>query len=96
MNRRQRIGLSKNLRSMVLLTIFIIEYSDDLRRLKDKYELEIRDLEMLEKDAQAKYCDSRSKLLEYEEVILTLRNNLKQLEHQLTEEELVSRTGNES
>ncbi|XP_045477152.1 centrosomal protein of 131 kDa isoform X2 [Harmonia axyridis] len=59
-----------------------------IKRLKDKYEMEIKDLEMLEKDAQTKYCESRSKLLEYEEVIITLRNTIKQLEYQLTDEKL--------
>ncbi|KAL3274189.1 hypothetical protein HHI36_015606 [Cryptolaemus montrouzieri] len=59
-----------------------------IKRIREKYEAEMRDLEMLEKDAQNKYCEARSKLLEYEDVILTLRTSIRQLETQLTEEKL--------
>ncbi|KAK9883551.1 hypothetical protein WA026_001730 [Henosepilachna vigintioctopunctata] len=59
-----------------------------IKRLREKYEAEIRDLEMLEKDSQNKYSECRSKLLEYEDAILNLRTTMKQLEIQLTDEKL--------
>ncbi|CAH1110016.1 unnamed protein product [Psylliodes chrysocephalus] len=56
-----------------------------IRRLREKYEKEIKDLESAEKDAKVKYCDTKSKLLDTEEMVISLRANVKQLEISLQE-----------
>ncbi|CAG9856972.1 unnamed protein product [Phyllotreta striolata] len=56
-----------------------------IRRLREKYEKEIKDLEGSEKDAKAKYCDAKAKLLDAEDAAINLRANVKQLEAALNE-----------
>ncbi|XP_050308827.1 centrosomal protein of 131 kDa [Anthonomus grandis grandis] len=56
-----------------------------IKRLKEKYEKEIKDLEIAEKESQAKFIESKTKLLENEEMVIQLRNTIKQLESQLQE-----------
>ncbi|XP_030763826.1 centrosomal protein of 131 kDa-like [Sitophilus oryzae] len=64
-----------------------IEQSTENRisRLKEKYEKEIQDLETSEKEAKNKYLETKTKLIENEEVIIGLQASLKQLETQLNE-----------
>lgn len=55
------------------------------RRLREKYEKEIKDLETAEKESKVKFIDSKTKLLESEEVIIGLKATVKQLETQVSE-----------
>ncbi|KAJ8923072.1 hypothetical protein NQ315_001624 [Exocentrus adspersus] len=67
-----------------------------IRRLKEKYEKEIKDLELSEKESKDRYCEMKSKLLDYEETAINLRANIKQLENQVQEyKELSERLTNE-
>lgn len=59
------------------------------RRLKDKYQQEVQDLEVSEKEAKSKYGETKSKLLETEDVVITLNASIKQLELQLKESQEV-------
>ncbi|KAF7264041.1 hypothetical protein GWI33_000732 [Rhynchophorus ferrugineus] len=61
-----------------------------IRRLKEKYEKEIKDLELAEKDSKNKYLETKTKLIENEEIIIALQANLKQLEVQLNEQKQLS------
>ncbi|XP_031355246.1 centrosomal protein of 131 kDa isoform X2 [Photinus pyralis] len=54
-----------------------------IRRLKEKYEKEIRDLEQSERDINGKYSENKLKLAEADEQILTMKTSSKQLELQL-------------
>ncbi|KAL1494981.1 hypothetical protein ABEB36_010477 [Hypothenemus hampei] len=56
-----------------------------IKRLKEKYEKEIKDLEMAEKESKTKFINAKSKLLESEEIIIRLKANVKQLEAQIVE-----------
>ncbi|KAK9692511.1 hypothetical protein QE152_g35096 [Popillia japonica] len=56
-----------------------------LGRIREKFENEIRDLEQSEKQTNAKYTETKSKLLESEDTIIALRANVKLLEKQLKE-----------
>nr|CAI5847080.1 unnamed protein product [Callosobruchus analis] len=56
-----------------------------IKRLKEKYEKEIKDLETEDSEIKRKYCEAKTKLLDYEETILGLQANIKQLETQLQE-----------
>lgn len=62
--------------------------------MREKYEKEIKDLESAEKDAKVKYCDTKSKLLDTEEMVISLRANVKQLEISLQEHKEVRSTIN--
>lgn len=62
-----------------------VDYSLIKRRLREKYDKEIKDLENAEKDSKAKFMEVKTILLEREEEILGLKSNLKQLESQLTD-----------
>ncbi|KAJ8983980.1 hypothetical protein NQ317_008685, partial [Molorchus minor] len=53
-----------------------------IRRLKEKYEKEIKDLEMAERDSKNRYCEAKAKLLDCEETVLGLKATVKQLEIQ--------------
>ncbi|CAG9773590.1 unnamed protein product [Ceutorhynchus assimilis] len=57
-----------------------------IRRLREKYEKEIKDLEMAEKESKSKFIESKTKLLENEEVVIGLRATVKQLETQLADQ----------
>ncbi|VEN63068.1 unnamed protein product [Callosobruchus maculatus] len=54
-----------------------------IKRLKEKYEKEIKDLETEDTEIKRKYCEAKTKLLDCEETILGLKANIKQLETQL-------------
>lgn len=63
-----------------------------IRRIKEKYDNEIRDLELSEKESKTKYNEIKTKLLEAENIVLNLTNNIKQLEQQLREsQEVISK-----
>lgn len=49
----------------------------------------MRDLEMSESDAKNKYAETKTKLLETEDVVIGLRASIKQLEMQLGESQEV-------
>ncbi|KAK5641630.1 hypothetical protein RI129_010177 [Pyrocoelia pectoralis] len=71
-------------------------YENRIRRLKEKYEKEIGDLEQSERDINSKYAENKLKLAEAEEQILTLRTTTKQLELQLSDlKELTNKLSNE-
>lgn len=63
----------------------VLDYNLMERRLREKYDKEIKDLESAEKDSKAKFMEVKTILLEREEEILGLKSNLKQLESQLTD-----------
>lgn len=65
-------------------------YGLPFRRVKEKYEKEIRDLETAESQTKNKYCEVKTKLLEYEENIIGLKGNIKILESQVHELQGVS------
>ncbi|XP_066261715.1 centrosomal protein of 131 kDa [Euwallacea similis] len=56
-----------------------------IKRLREKYEKEIKDLEIAEKESKTKFIDTKKKLLESEEIIIGLKATTKQLESQLSE-----------
>lgn len=56
-----------------------------LRRLKVKYDNEIKDLEVSEKDAKNRYTETKTKLLETEDLVISLKASVKQLEVQLND-----------
>ncbi|XP_074036118.1 uncharacterized protein isoform X3 [Leptinotarsa decemlineata] len=58
-----------------------------IRRLKEKYEKEIKDLEMSEKESKSRYCEAKTKLLDNEETIIGLKSNIKQLENRIQEQQ---------
>ncbi|CAH0564913.1 unnamed protein product [Brassicogethes aeneus] len=56
-----------------------------VRRLKEKFEKEMTDLESSEKEAKSKYMETKTKLLNTEDEILNLKSTIKTLENQLNE-----------
>lgn len=56
-----------------------------VRRLKEKFDSELKDLERAENDAKNKYLVVKNKLLESEDVVVTLKATIKQLQLQLDE-----------
>ncbi|XP_072379343.1 centrosomal protein of 131 kDa isoform X2 [Diabrotica undecimpunctata] len=60
-----------------------------IRRLREKYENEIKDLESSEKKSKAKYSEARTKQLETEEILIGLKATIKQLESVLCEKEKI-------
>ncbi|GJQ73728.1 hypothetical protein Trydic_g14062 [Trypoxylus dichotomus] len=56
-----------------------------IRRIKEKFEAEIIDLEQSEKQTQVKYTETKTRLLECEDTVIELRANIKLLEIQLKE-----------
>ncbi|CAH1958127.1 unnamed protein product [Acanthoscelides obtectus] len=56
-----------------------------IKRLKEKYEKEIKDLEIEDSEIKRRYCEAKTKLLECEETIMGFKANMKQLEAQLQE-----------
>jgi 5-azacytidine-induced protein 1 len=54
-----------------------------IRRLKEKYEKEIVDLEESEREAKNKYIETKKKLVEDEDVIINLKATIDQLQSQL-------------
>ncbi|XP_057655907.1 centrosomal protein of 131 kDa isoform X2 [Diorhabda carinulata] len=61
-----------------------------LRRLREKYENEIKDLETSEKESKNKYCEAKRKILELEETILSLKAKIKQLQSQLEDQKEIA------
>lgn len=55
------------------------------RRIREKFEKEIKDLENAEKESKAKFIDSKTKLLECEELVIGLKSTVKHLELQLAQ-----------
>jgi chromosome segregation ATPase len=55
------------------------------RRLKEKFEAEIRDLEVSEKAIKSKYNETKGKFVEKEDEIINLKTNARQLEKELEE-----------
>lgn len=55
------------------------------RRLKEKFDAEIRDLEVSEKAIKSKYNETKGKLVEKEDEVINLKTNARQLEKELEE-----------
>lgn len=70
----------------IFLSSFLFFY---FRRIREKYENEIRDLEISEKESKAKYNEIKTKLLEAENIVLNLTSNTKHLEQQLRDSQEV-------
>lgn len=58
-------------------------YLYSFRRLKEKFDTELQDLERSEQEAKNKYLETKNKLLETEDLVLTLKATIKQLQSQL-------------
>ncbi|XP_017776428.1 PREDICTED: centrosomal protein of 131 kDa [Nicrophorus vespilloides] len=56
-----------------------------IRRLKEKFEKEIGDLESSEAESKAKYAETKGKLLETEDIVIGLKGNVKHLEIRLVD-----------
>nr|CAD7397161.1 unnamed protein product [Timema cristinae] len=56
-----------------------------LGRLKEKYECEMKELEVLEQQLKNKYTETKSQLMEREDTILSLKANVRQLDKELEE-----------
>ncbi|XP_025833101.1 centrosomal protein of 131 kDa isoform X2 [Agrilus planipennis] len=56
-----------------------------IRRLREKYENEIKEVEASEREAKIKYTETKTKLAEAEDVAVNLKASIKQLEMQLQE-----------
>lgn len=56
-----------------------------VRRLKEKFDCELSDLERAESEAKNKYLEVKNKLLESEDAVVTLKATVKQLQLQLDE-----------
>nr|CAD7577107.1 unnamed protein product [Timema californicum] len=56
-----------------------------LGRLKEKYECEMKELEVLEQQLKNKYTETKSQLMEREDTILSLQANVRQLDKELEE-----------
>ncbi|KAF5277161.1 hypothetical protein FQR65_LT03867 [Abscondita terminalis] len=65
-------------------------FDNRIRRLKEKYEKEIIDLEKSEKESNKKYCDTKIKLSEAEDAVVALKTTISQLESQLFETKTLS------
>lgn len=65
--------------------IAVNDFNFVFRRIREKYENEIRDLEISEKECKIRYGEMKMTLLETENEIILLRNTIKQLEQQLKE-----------
>ncbi|KAG5891218.1 hypothetical protein JTB14_036135 [Gonioctena quinquepunctata] len=61
-----------------------------IRRMKEKYEKEIKDLEISEKESKNRYCDAKGKLLDCEEIIIGSKATIKQLENQIKEHQEIT------
>jgi chromosome segregation ATPase len=55
------------------------------RRLKEKFDAEIRDLEASEKAIKSKYNETKVKLVENEDEVINLKTNARQLGKELEE-----------
>lgn len=67
------------------LCVSVFKLVLNFRRLREKYEKEIVDLETTEKEAKSRYCQTKTKLLETEDSVINLKASVKQLEGQLEE-----------
>lgn len=56
-----------------------------LRRIREKLENELHDLEKSEQEAKTKYLETKNKLLESEDNVVTLKATIKQLNIQMVE-----------
>ncbi|PNF24240.1 hypothetical protein B7P43_G15006 [Cryptotermes secundus] len=56
-----------------------------LRRLKEKFDAEIKDLELSEKAIKTKYNEAKGKLVEKEDEVINLKANARQLQKELEE-----------
>jgi bifunctional ADP-heptose synthase (sugar kinase/adenylyltransferase) len=55
------------------------------RRLKEKYDAEIKDLELSEKVTKSKYNETKDKLVEKDDEVIILKANARQLRKELEE-----------
>jgi len=55
------------------------------RRLKEKFDAEIRDLEISEQAIKCKYSETKGKLVEKEDEVINLKTNARQIEKELEE-----------
>jgi hypothetical protein len=55
------------------------------RRLKEKFDAEVKDLEVSEKAMKTKYNETKGKLVEKEDEVITLKANVRQLGKELEE-----------
>lgn len=55
------------------------------RRLKEKFDAEIRDLEISEKAIICKYNETKGKLVQKEDEVINLKTNARQIEKELEE-----------
>lgn len=60
------------------------------RRLKEKFDAEIRDFEISEKAIKCKYNETKGKLVEKEDEVINLKTNARQTEKELEEAKKVS------
>lgn len=56
-----------------------------LRRIREKFENELHELEKSEQEAKKKYLETKNKLLESEDNVVTLKATIKQLNIQMVE-----------
>lgn len=62
----------------------------NFRRLKEKFDNELRDLEKSEQEAKNKYLEVKNKLLESEDEVVTLKAAIKHLQQQLDDSKDIS------
>lgn len=55
------------------------------RRLKEKFDAEIRDLEVSEKAIKSKYNETKGKLVEKEDEVINLKTDARQIKKELEE-----------
>jgi len=55
------------------------------RRLKEKFDAEVRDLEISEQVIKCKYNETKGKLVEKEDEVINLKTNARQIEKELEE-----------
>lgn len=60
------------------------EYDLKLRRMKDKFEIDLKELEVAENKSREKYLETRTRLAESEGSVQNLRTTVKQLEVELS------------
>nr|XP_022903446.1 centrosomal protein of 131 kDa [Onthophagus taurus]XP_022903447.1 centrosomal protein of 131 kDa [Onthophagus taurus] len=61
-----------------------------IRRMREKFENEIKELEKSENEVKLKYGQTKTKLLEYEDVVIHLKGSIKQIENQLSVSQEIS------
>jgi hypothetical protein len=68
-----------------LSVIVQTKYACVFRRLKEKFDAEVKDLELSEKAIKTKYTETKGKLGEKEDEVISLKANVRHLEKELEE-----------